>query len=131
MSKTTNRRQRKRQVQATTTQGTKGVAAKKRNQPQTAEELYDLGNCCIERKEYEKALGYYEQALKANPAHSSAHFMVAQIHQRSYDTQKALEYWRKYRCLAADDKSEPDEDMEHAIRCIRILEYRIRKFPRG
>ena len=130
MSKTTNRSQRKRPVQTTTTQETKAVAAKKRSQPKNAEKLYNLGNCCIERKEYEKALGYYEQALKANPAHSSAYYMAAQIHQRSYDNQKALECWRRYRSLAADNKSEPDEDMEHAIRCIKILEYRLRKFPR-
>lgn len=93
--------------------------------PAYAGALYNLGNCCHERKEYEEALDYYERTIKANSTHRSAYFNAAVLHQKKYNNQKALEYWRIYYKLSVD--MEHDRYMDHAIRCIKILEHRIRR----
>lgn len=72
-------------------------------QPEFAIARRAAGLCCEQLNEYDKAIRYYEDILRVNPAFSRVlYYQTAELHYKTGNYRKALGYFREYERLRSD-----------------------------
>lgn len=75
--------------------------------PNDADIQYFLGALYANEQEYAKAATAYKKAVELNPFHASAELGLAEVAQRTNDTDAALAHLNRFRHITSDNLGEP------------------------
>ena len=75
--------------------------------PQDADTQYFLGSLYASEQEYAKAAAAYKKAVELNPFHASAELGLAEVAQRTNDTDAAIAHLNRFRHITSDNLGEP------------------------